>query len=390
MTLSLYIHIPFCSSKCAYCDFYSVPLKKTDSYNLQKKLIDALLIETETRLSVLEKVSLQTIFIGGGTPSILNPDLLSDFLIRLGKITAGLCKNNIEFTTEANIGSCTEDFLDAASSGGINRLSLGVQSFDTSNLEQLGRKCGTADIFDSAAEIRSSWPHSFSIDLISGLNRNYIEDLEKAVRLNPDHISAYQLTVEDGTPLHADITAGKKKRPSDTLQSSAIRGTCSFLKKSGYSRYEISNYSRPGMESRHNTRYWQMQSYLGIGPSAVSSFYDQAPITRTENIRDVIKYIDAISKGDNDDLRSTEILSDFDFLVEHYLMGYRMTAGIDETIFQERFGKHSSFYIPETIAGWQRKGLFCRSRSALTSRGLMFLDRMLTDVYDELSSNKNP
>ena len=94
------------TSKCAYCAFYSVPLKKTASYNLQKKLIDALLIETETRLSVLEKVSLQTIFIGGGTPSILNPDLLSDFLIRLGKITAGLCKNNIEFTTEANIGSC--------------------------------------------------------------------------------------------------------------------------------------------------------------------------------------------------------------------------------------------------------------------------------------------
>ncbi|HAK44378.1 MAG TPA: hypothetical protein DCO79_00425 [Spirochaeta sp.] len=375
MIISLYIHIPFCRTKCDYCDFFSVP---SSDRTLQKAVLDSIIHELKTELNKLDEPKIETIFIGGGTPSSIQPSEFYSFLTALNEIIAPIKNEGCEFSTEANIASCTKDFMSAAEDGGINRLSIGVQSFDHQILGKIGRICPVDDIYGTAAEIRSYWQESFSMDLISGITDDYLTDIELALKLEPHHLSVYQLSIEKETPLYSQIAEGKKKAPDDLLQSEAISEISSLLKSEGWERYEISNYAKNGNYCRHNIRYWNMQSYLGIGPSAVSSIYFKDSGLRTTNTANLEQYI-------NNENREIENLTRADFMIEHYLMGLRLSNGVDNDIFHSRFGKSPSEFIPSTAAAWAEQGMFDIKKSRLNDRGQLFLDSFLSEVYDELT-----
>ena len=385
MTLSLYIHIPFCASKCEYCDFFSIP--DTGS-KLHEQVLDSIIREIENRLEQIDSPRIETIFIGGGTPSIISPELFNRFLQKLNDITKPVLNPGVEFSCEANVGSCSKEFMDSAAANGINRLSLGVQSFNRKILNTLGRKCSVENIHDSVSFIRDYWKGFFSMDLISGVSEEGFNDIKRAVRLEPDHLSVYQLTVEEGTLLHSQIASGEKGSPDDAFQSEAIEKIGMMLRQEGFIRYEISNYASHDRVCRHNLRYWNMQSYIGVGPSAVSSLYFDDRQMRISNGKNILQYIEQNFSKNTDDFVETENISDSDFMIEHYLMGYRLCTGIDEEIFTSRFGKKSSEFIPATIEKWSKKGLLDEKLSALNDKGLLFLDSFLSDIYCEITLSK--
>ena len=222
MRIALYIHIPFCNEKCDYCDFYSLPIKSIQNPSIISDSLETILEEIELRLSELENAVIDSIFIGGGTPSSIPLSIFDSFLKKLNRITSVRSEANIEFTTEANPESCTDRFLDTAAEHGINRLSLGAQSFSEKTLKFIGRKNISPDLLKRLAEIRRLWKGILSFDIISGVRDDFTADIEKAISLNPDHLSIYQLTIEDETKLAADISEGIKKYPDENLQAKAI------------------------------------------------------------------------------------------------------------------------------------------------------------------------
>lgn len=382
MKISLYIHIPFCTSKCDYCDFFSVPISQSENYNLQKPVLFAILTELKAKLETIPDAEIETIFIGGGTPSAIETGLFHDFLNELSTITKGRLKTGAEFTTEANLESCSHDFLSAAATGGINRLSLGVQSFNPAILQQIGRACYPEDIIEAAAKIKKLWNGKMSLDIISGITPDYLGDIRQALLLKSDHLSVYQLTIEENTVLYNLVKNGQRQLPDSNLQSESITEINKVLALSGYQRYEISNYAKNNNSCLHNIRYWEMQSYLGVGPSAVSSIYGKTINTRTTNTKDIIKYVNAVNGG-SDCYQEIEILSQFDFFLEHYIMGSRLCRGINDSVFYNRFGKHSYEFIPNTFERWKERGMI--TNSVLNEKGLLFLDAYLSDIYSELS-----
>ena len=384
MIISLYIHIPFCKSKCEYCDFYSIPIDSSENSELQKALLETIVLELNHKLKQISSPIIETIFIGGGTPSAISPELFNSFLSKINSVIKGLTVPDIEFSTEANIESCSKEFMDAASSAEINRLSLGVQSFNPEILENMGRALYPDNVFEAVSEIRSHWQKRLSFDLISGITTNYSDDIKQALKLNTEHLSVYQLTVEEGTPLFKKISEGQKKTPDENLQTDAILNINRLLSSAGFNRYEISNYCLPGAECKHNLRYWNMQSYLGVGPAAVSSLYQPKKKIRTTNIRNIAEYIKHAAYGISENYQQTELLTDFDFLVEHYLMGCRLINGLNEQLFSERFGCSSTSMISETIEKWSDKNLISPETGILNEKGSLFLDSYLSDVYDEL------
>ncbi len=378
MTVSLYIHIPFCYAKCEYCDFYSVPLNTIHDTKIIENILKTITEELKYKLDMIPDPLIETIFIGGGTPSVINATLLQKFLNEINEITDGICSSDIEYTTEANIESCSKDFIKIISDAGINRLSTGVQSFDTKTLNELGRACYPENIYEAAEAVKKSWGNNLSFDLISGINMNYKDDIGKAVQLAPDHLSVYQLTTEENTEFHQKILNGEKKEPDEKTQIDSLNYANEYLKLAGYKRYEISNFARPGYECKHNLRYWNMQSYIGAGPSAVSSLYFQDRKVRYTNINNIDKYLASRDY-------KTEILTETDFLIEHFIMGCRLTDGIDPNIFSERFGILPETIIPQTTNRWIERGLMEGDGLRLNENGLLFLDAFLSDVYHELA-----
>ena len=380
MTISLYIHIPFCTEKCLYCDFHSRALNcltLSERRSTIKTVLDGILDELDKKLELIPEPYIKTVFIGGGTPSIIPPDLFARFLEKLNnRIMDFRYQTDFEFTTEANIESCSRDFLDVADSSGINRLSLGIQSFNPEILERIGRARFPEDIMGRISEIAAQWKKRLSFDIISGVTENYADDITAALTLSPDHISVYQLTVEQGTPLEQEVLSGFREAPDDILQTNALKHADAMLSSAGYKRYEISNYSKPGSECLHNLRYWNMQSYLGLGPSAVSSLYFPDKKIRLTNSTD--------HKEWNAGVFDTEELTTVDFMIEHFIMGCRLTEGIDRNQFIERFGFAPEHFVPRTLSGWSKRGLYNIDECALNNDGLLFLDTFLADLYEEL------
>ncbi|MDC7228653.1 MAG: radical SAM family heme chaperone HemW [Spirochaetales bacterium] len=382
MKISLYIHIPFCRVKCAYCDFFSVSVEDDE---IKKQVLNSIISELKLKLEEMDNPDIETIFIGGGTPSAIQPDLFSSFLSEIDRIIFPFKKEPCEFTTEANIGSCSRDFMKAACDGGINRLSLGVQSFNKKTLRHIGRHYDSHDIYSDASEIRDFWKHSLSIDLISGINRDYMEDVELALSLKPDHLSIYQLSVEEETSLKRQIESGLKSKPDESLQAEAIELITKRLTDSVFNRYEISNFATAGNSCLHNIRYWNMHSYIGIGPSAVSSVYSGEMGYRTTNTKDISLYTQTDFANPDSVYFTRENLGRNDLLIEHFLMGCRLTDGIDVEGFKAKFGQHPSLFIPETSKAWEARGAWDSPSASLTEKGLLFLDSFLYEVYNELT-----
>ncbi|MEI6846174.1 MAG: radical SAM family heme chaperone HemW, partial [Candidatus Firestonebacteria bacterium] len=280
----LYVHIPFCLSKCSYCDFNSYPIE-----GFQEQLpsyTEALLKELKLRAG---NIPVKTIFVGGGTPTVL-PDA------ELEKILQGIFKNarilkSAEFTVEANPGTLTPEKLKLLLRSGVNRLSVGMQSTDDRILKLFCRPHNYKDFLESYKKARTAGFKNINIDLIFGAPGQTFpglkKDLERVVALRPEHISIYNLTLEEGTPLSNEIKKGFLKILSEDLEADMYYFIKDFLEKEGYKHYEISNYSRPGKECEHNKTYWKNEDYIGIGAGASGKIGRN----RNENVEDVKQYI---------------------------------------------------------------------------------------------------
>ncbi|MBU4201003.1 MAG: radical SAM family heme chaperone HemW [Verrucomicrobia bacterium] len=318
----LYVHIPFCDGKCDYCAFYSVPYDAV----LADRLLAAL--EKELVLSVKEigvAPAAATIYIGGGTPSILSSaqlERLCDVLKSFVSVSAP-----VEWTVEMNPGSVTAEKLAVLVRAGVNRISLGAQSFHDGVLKLLGRRHSVADIYRSVERIRLAGVTNIGLDLIAGVP-GFGEDvwqdtLEQAIALAPRHVSVYALTDEEGTRLNQAIGRGDTELLSDEAQLAALDAAETVLTAAGYGRYEISNYAQPGFECRHHCECWRGGEYLGIGPAAAS----HAGMERWTNQPDLAGYLEALEQ-DRPPPRDRDPLTPALKTMEQIVFGMRMAEGI--------------------------------------------------------------
>lgn len=324
MSSHLYIHIPFCRSKCIYCDFYSLPHTSVS----WETFLRALLAEARLRRNELPSPP-DTVYVGGGTPSLMPTEIVETLMRGLAELFGG---NPEEMTIELNPDNVTADYAAALCRAGFNRFSMGVQSFDDALLRSIGRRHTAAQAIEAYNILRQT-ADNLSIDLMFGLPGQTFEmwqrDVETAISLNPCHISLYSLMLEDGTAMTRLVDSGKKTLPPQEESERMYLYLCSRLADAGYRHYEISNFALPGYESRHNSAYWNSSPYLGLGPGAHS--YDGAR-RRTANLPDVTAYMQGNRRCD------VEVLTDDELREEYLMTRLRTCAGISLCEYEGKFG----------------------------------------------------
>jgi oxygen-independent coproporphyrinogen-3 oxidase len=316
----LYVHIPFCLTKCPYCDFYS-----TTSLDLIPFWLEAL--DREASLRAGRFGVFGSLYLGGGTPSLLDRSRLELLLCSLVRHFS--FAPDTEITIEVNPDDVTPSALRDYRDLGINRISMGVQSFDASELHHLGRRHSARQTIKAIEYIRASEIDNLGLDLMYGLEHQseaaWMRNLERAVSYSPEHLSCYQLTIADETPFGAARAEGGLRLPGDKYQSDLFILTSRFLQEHGYIHYEVSNFARkPSCYSRHNLKYWRHVPYLGLGPSA-HSFIDGS---RWWNVRSVRKYVEALSRGASP-IEEEETLSADQLRLEALMLGLRTRDGVD-------------------------------------------------------------
>ncbi|KAF0197757.1 MAG: oxygen-independent coproporphyrinogen III oxidase [Bacillota bacterium] len=346
--LALYVHVPFCRSKCAYCDFFSLPISsQTDAY------AEALIREVNFKGSSWGG-KLNTFYFGGGTPSCLEPELLAAVLNECGRFFSWDC--NTEFTVEVNPGTVNRRYLEYIRSLGVNRLSIGLQAAQDSHLRRLGRGHSVAEFSRALEDARSAGFVNVSIDAIYGLPEqtcvDYMETLDFVVSSGAEHVSVYALQVESNTPFYERWSQGKLIVPDDDAVAEMMLKGRDFLLKQGYSQYEISNFALPGFESRHNMTYWRNQEYLGLGPSAASYIGGR----RFVNIADLSAYTNTLAAGKLP-LASCECLDQERSMAETVILGLRMlNEGVNRQTFKKRYGVDPLRHYQQIIDKWCNLG----------------------------------
>ncbi len=372
---SLYIHIPFCNSKCSYCDFFSV----TD-HSLMAAILDKTLAQTAQYIDYFGIKRIPTVYIGGGTPTSLPLPLLDKLLAFVGKLPL---EEGAECTIEANPETVSPNLLALLGNSCINRLSLGIQSFSDTTLETLGRHCNAKTALKALELVRNRWHGQLSLDLISSVPyqtvSDSISDIDTAISFGPEHISLYALTLEEGTPL-----AKRYGSDLDAIDDNVWILAADHLEISGYRRYEISNFALAGHQSKHNTRYWKLLPYIGIGAGGVSTLHDSTGgLFRIANVPDLERYL--ATDGLLCDAECEEIKGK-SYIFEYLMMGFRMTAGISKADFRTTFGREITETIPETLAEWKNRGFVVETDEAvaLNKPGLLLLNQFLVDALSEL------
>lgn len=327
--LELYFHIPFCVRKCLYCDFLSAPANDVT----QDAYMDALFAEVQGRAEEFRDYEVTSVFIGGGTPSVLSAAKMQKLLF-LAKRSFHFIEN-AEITIEVNPGTVDEEKLFTYKNAGINRLSIGLQSADDEALKRLGRIHTYEQFLDTFTGARKAGFTNVNVDIMSALPGqtllSYREGLEKVLSLPnpPEHISAYSLIVEEGTPFAEMAERGELPLPDEDCEREMYAQTEQILKQYSYHRYEISNYAKPGCECRHNCGYWNRTEYLGFGVGAASLIEN----VRFHNGSDLRQYMEhpLDYREDVQELSKEEQVEEFMFL------GLRMTKGVSVTAFQKQF-----------------------------------------------------
>ena len=345
--LSLYIHIPFCVRKCGYCDFLSAPAdeKARDRY------VQALLMEIERyRGTETADRKIKTLYIGGGTPSILSVNQL-DCIIQKIKCTFNFC-DDIEASMEMNPGTASKEKCRALYQMGINRLSIGLQSTNDKELNTLGRIHSYEDFLNTYTWCREAGFQNINVDLMAALPyqtvESYTTGLRKIIRLAPEHISAYSLILEEGTPFYQKYNSGCYPLPDEEQERLMYRETEQILAQAGYERYEISNYAKKGYACRHNLVYWQGGDYLGLGLGS-SSYMDGV---RFHNTTDFDIYVNqGAYVEDREELSVQAKMEEFMFL------GLRIMAGVSGTKFEKRFGKTMEDVYGDVLRKHEEEGL---------------------------------
>ena len=323
----IYIHIPFCRKRCSYCDFHF----STSFSNYRGDLIAAIICEIELRRGEINE-SLETIYFGGGTPSLLTEDELSSILKTIRQ--SFLLNEAVEITLEVNPEDVTMETTTFWDKLGINRISIGLQSFKDTDLKWMNRAHDSIQGFQAIELLKKQGFENVSVDLIYGLPDLNLNDwechLRRVIDLDVQHISAYCLTVEKQTALNHFVKIGKVKTPNEDVQSEQFDLMLRFLKQKGFLQYEISNFAKTGFESKHNSSYWKNKSYLGVGPSA-HSFDGQ---TRRWNVSNNTNYYKNVGK--NDSWFETEILTENDQWNELFLTGLRTIWGVSKSVLRKR------------------------------------------------------
>jgi oxygen-independent coproporphyrinogen III oxidase len=370
----IYLHVPFCKQACHYCDFHF-------STNLAHRadLVAAMAKELALRSDYLEGEQIATIYFGGGTPSLLNNQELEMLLEAIRRLH--IVDTNAEVTLEANPDDLTPETLRKLAGLGINRLSIGIQSFDDNVLKFLNRAHDATSALNCVASARAAGFSNISIDLIYAIPGQPIsrwkDNIDTAVKLEVEHISSYSLTIEEKTAFGKWSKTGKLKATPDDEAAAQLELLVARLSASGYVQYEVSNFAQPGYESRHNTSYWQGKKYLGIGPSAHS--YDLE--SRQYNIANNHLYLKSINQGVVPFTK--ENLSQEDHVNEYLLTTLRTVWGADLGLIQTRWGidvtAMNAAYIDVLIN--QGLGLMIDNRLVLTTKGKLLADKIASDLF---------
>lgn len=411
---SLYIHIPYCGSKCSYCDFFSFP-----AVGVPDQYVQAVLNQFNWFVSLGLVQKLETVYFGGGTPSLLSCEQIAKIMERIQSFLA----DGAEVTFEVNPESVTENLLETAKIFGINRISMGIQSLNDKVLSCVGRCCTATKARHALALIAKSGL-TFCTDFIAGLpgqelteeaNQDFLAALQEVISYKPYHISMYSLTVVEGTKLYHQIEGGKLPWEPDEADKQWILGR-DFLEAAGYIQYEVSNFAPPGQESRHNSAYWKQKSYIGLGAGGAGSLYNQDALevfrdgfryTNTTNIQQYIDFWNGLSSSvaEKNHLNHTviqdwnwkkfvELLQampceweqlDQDTLAFEYVMlGLRMKKGISGFEYYHRFGKklETATFDGFVQQGWMKRveeiDDFCGY--SMTKEGLLFLNKILEEL----------
>jgi oxygen-independent coproporphyrinogen-3 oxidase len=362
--LGIYLHIPYCLRKCAYCDFASLPLDEAGGMNAARRYLDAVAVELDRRALSEEFLGceVETVYIGGGTPTILPPEWIAGILQRLHHRFP--FQPDAEITIEANPGTVDEAKIAALLAAGINRISLGVQSFSDSVLQTLGRIHSAAEAQDAIAAARAAGCTNLSLDLIYGIPNQSLDDwrttLETAVEANPEHLSVYALSLEPETPLSAQIATGALSPPDEDLAADMYLLAQDVLGRADFDHYEISNFAQPDMQCRHNRRYWAYDEYLGLG-AAAHSFRRGV---RWNNVPGPVVYTEWLERGRLPVARA-EALSAREAAGEMLMLGLRRAEGISEREVRRRTGVAVTQALAAEIARLREDGLLLAERGRL-------------------------
>ncbi|MGN0778171.1 MAG: radical SAM family heme chaperone HemW [Aristaeellaceae bacterium] len=387
--MELYVHLPFCKCKCRYCDFASYAGQEA----VMPAYVDALLKEAahhavqDTRLSA-QALGVETAFLGGGTPSLLPAELLA-------RLLAGLQQQftfvpDAEFTSEANPGTLTAEWLHTAVIYGINRLSLGMQAYQPSLLRMLGRIHDFAQVEASVRMAREAGIRNLNLDLMFGLpgqtSAMWRETLEAALSLSPQHLSCYGLIPEDGTPLKADLDAGRLTLPDEETERQMYDDTLTLLHVHGFEQYEISNFALPGYACRHNLGYWQQVPYLGLGASAASCMdaCDGNAYVRASNPSGLQDYL-CMVRDEHWQARMLEPITPTEAIFETMMLGLRTTLGVSEEAFLHRHGRSMDAVYGVQLRSLEAQGLIERTDGycRLTRRGMDVQNYVLVTFMDD-------
>lgn len=369
----IYLHIPFCKTRCIYCDFYS-----TTHEDLRRRYIQALCRELRERKDYLRGAAIETVYIGGGTPSqLMEEDFEAIFQTLQEVYGLGQAK---EITLEANPDDLTEGYVRMLRRFPFNRISMGVQTFDDKMLALLRRRHNANQALEAVRRCRDAGFANISIDLIYGLpgetSQQWEHDLQQAIRLHPEHISAYHLTYEEGTPLYRLLQAHRVKEVDEDDSLRFFKQLNATLRQAGYIHYEISNFCLPGYHARHNTSYWQGTPYLGCGPSA-HSFDTQS---REWNAASLEKYIEGVEQSRRP--HETEWLDANTRYNEYIMTGMRTMWGVSLEKVRTDFGTERWTYLKEMALPHMQRGKIRDDNNCLrlTEEGIFVSDDIISDL----------
>jgi len=390
----LYLHVPFCTTKCGYCDFYSIPAEGRDAGGLVSRLLDEL-----ARRMADPPAPITTIFVGGGTPTVLPHAELARLLEPLARIAgvreAGATRKGKagaihpgavrEFTVEANPGTLDDEKAGLLVAAGVDRLSLGAQSFDPAELTVLERLHSPDDIAPAVRIARRAGIRRLNLDLIFGVPgqtlAGWLESLDRAIELDPDHLALYGLTYEPGTTLTRRRDAGRVQPCDDGLEAEMYLAAFDVTAAAGFEQYEISNFARPNQRCLHNLIYWHNEPYVGVGPSAAGYVGG----LRYRNVPDLHRYQQMIDQLGHAVIER-ERIEGRQLAAETAMLQLRLIDGIDRAEFEQRTGFDPHQVFARSIARYELRGLLSVSpaRMALTRNGLLVADAIIADFMADL------
>lgn len=372
--LGLYVHIPFCVKKCGYCDF----LSWCGTSEEKETYVQALLKEIESYREFARGYRVSTVFVGGGTPSVLEAGQMEGVLGNIQEVFE--LEKKPEITLEMNPGTVTEEKLQCYKENGVNRLSIGLQSVKNEKLEVLGRIHSYEEFLESYELARKAGFTNISVDLISSIPGQKLEEWKEELAalsaLSPEHISVYQLIIEAETPFYEKYAEHEELLPDEEESREIYLWTGSFLKKQGYEQYEISNYAKPGKESRHNLKYWERGDYLGLGLGAASMVRN----IRMSNTKDMKTYLERC--GQPKTMREdVQFLEEARQMEEFMFLGLRKTRGVSRKEFRRIFGQEMDMVYEKALHKCLENGMLKehKDRVYLSEEGVLLSNAVLSE-----------